>query len=155
MTERELDQLIDGALADYAAEPPVGLEQRMLARVRRPRYWPLAAISAVAAAIVAVVAMPEAPPLPPPPPLIATIPTVPALAPIPKALPVIRPAIKAGIPLSPQERRIEQLMRTHPELADQLVAKDSKAFTEPLGIRPLELTPITIEPLETVAPTVY
>src|SRR5262245_27323683 len=33
-SERELDSLIDGALAGYAGEPRVGLENRMLARLR-------------------------------------------------------------------------------------------------------------------------
>jgi hypothetical protein len=152
----DLDRLIDGALSNYAPEPAPGLEQRVLGRIHRTWPWvPFAGIAAVAAAMVALVSMPEPEPLPPPPPFIANVAPVPVVALVVVA-PVVRPraAQSIGIPLSTQERRLEKFMQTYPELAQQLATDSAKESGQPAGVSPLELQPISIEPLETIAPSV-
>ena len=63
MTERELDQIIDGGLASYVADPVPGLERRVASRAgqgARPTsgYWLLGGVAA-AAAVLAVMWMPQ------------------------------------------------------------------------------------------------
>ena len=150
MTEHELDQLIDRALANHAAAAPPGLASRVLRRVRRPARWMPWAITA-AAAVIVFVAVPEAADVPRPA-LIAHWPTVPVLPATAVVIPRgvagrVRPA---GIGLSAQERQLEKLLQAYPDLAQQLAAETPLERAKPVDVPSLEFPPITIESLESV-----
>jgi len=159
MTDHELDRLIDGAIAGYIPEPAPGLSQRVLARTRRPRPWLLLPAAAIAAGIIAYLAVPPIPVDPVPvdtprrptvsAPVVSTAPAIPAPTARPGPTPFRRLPVKVEttltIPLSSQERQLERLFQTHPEIASQLPAE---TIVQPLSVPELEFPPLTIEPLE-------
>jgi hypothetical protein len=154
MTDHELDQLIDGALASYAPEPDPRLAKRVLARMRRPWRWMLIpAAAAVAAGMVAYFSASGSSVIAPAQVAPVTAASSPVADPPPLRLrkKPIRRTVETAIPLSAQERRLEQVFQAHPEIASQLQAETS---AEPLNIPELESKPLTIEPLETIAPNI-
>jgi hypothetical protein len=157
----ELDDLIDGAIAEYsAAEPLAGLEQRVLNHVRlarparRPRWWCALALVApgLAAAfllvsarepapspIVAVTA-PRAPVEPLPPAVVPATPKPPAKlrrAAGARVLPK-RGTFPTLSPLSREERLLVQLADSRPQL---LLAQP----VDEVQIKPIEITPLQID----------
>jgi hypothetical protein len=149
----ELDRRLDAALAEYAnVEPPAGMEQRILARVREPgvsrrvHWWRWVAVAVPAlACLLAVFVYRDQPPVAPPSPVALSVPQAPALVrpvvkraarPRPVPLPK-REVFPTPSPLSPQERALLQLVAQSPEKARELLA--------PVEPKPIE--PIVIEPL--------
>ena len=149
MTERELDQIIDGALESYVADPVSGLEGRVAARAgqgARPTsgYWLLGGVAA-AAAVLAVMWMPrpEAVPMAAPPVIAAAVST-PAAPVLPVARRVRRRAlipVAQGVPMSDEERQLLRLVQSHPELLQFTDAPTQLNF-EPIVIKPLEFTSV-------------
>ena len=144
MTERELDQIIDGGLASYVADPAPGLEGRVIGRAgqgARPTgfYW----IFAAAAAVLAVMWMPQSAVVPlAKPTAIAVAVSTPAAPVLPVARQVRRRAavpVAQGVPMSDEERQLLRLAQSHPELLQFTDAPTQLNF-EPIVIKPLEFT---------------
>ncbi len=148
----ELDSLIDGALAEYSnVEPLAGLEERVLARVRRARpsrlWWWLAV--PVAAAVATVVMLRPAPEIAPP--VVASVvpPAPPVMAPTrarPRVVKRARPAelpkrnvFPTITPLTAEERLLVELAQSHP---DELKAP---ALPEEIEIKPIEIAPLSVD----------
>jgi len=145
----EFDQRLDAALAEYASvEPPPGMEQRILARLRaseaKPRFvwWRWAAAIPALACVVAVSVYRDAPPVEPPRVTLVT-PSAPVLSP-PAAKRVSRPAplpkrevFPTPSPLSAEERALLLLIAQSPEKARELLTP-----VEPEPIKPIEIEPI-------------
>ena len=155
MTERELDQIIDGALESYLADPVPGLDQRIAARVRPTSgYWLPGGVAAVAA-VLAVMWMSWSTPLPmPAPPVLArtgstpSASTVPVLA-RPAARPVRRPTVMPvtqppGVPMSSEERQLLEFAASHPELLQQVLANASQQLSGPLRVEPIVIKPLEV-----------
>ena len=159
MTERELDQIIDGALESYVADPVPGLDQRIAARAgqqARPTsgYWLPGGVAA-AAAVLAVMWMPWSTPLPmPAPPVLArtgstpSASTVPVLA-RPAARQVRRPTVMPvtqppGVPMSSEERQLLEFAVSHPELLQQVLADTPPQFGGPLSVEPIVIKPLEV-----------
>lgn len=158
----DLDNLIDGALAEYsAAEPLAGLEQRVLNRVqserpaRKPRWWWAVAFvaSVLAAVAIGVLARkPEALPIAavaPPPVVVAPVSAavVPSATrrrpPKPRRAAGARALPKRGVfptlsPLSREERLLVQLAESSPQL---LLAQP----VDEIQIKPIEIAPLQID----------
>ncbi|MCE5306786.1 MAG: hypothetical protein LLG20_04015 [Acidobacteriales bacterium] len=149
----ELDRKLDAALAEYAnIEPPAGMEQRILARVREAGgsgrihwwRWVAAAVPALAG-LLAVFVYRDLPPVAPPSPVALSVPQAPALVrPVVKRVSRPRPAplpkrevFPTPTPLSPEERALLQLVAQSPEKAREVLT--------PVEPKPIE--PIVIEPL--------
>ncbi len=156
MTERELDQIIDGALESYVADPVPGLEGRVMSRAgqggrRSGGYWLLAAVAAVAA-VLAVMWMPRpAVPVPAAPVLaraaIAPAAITPPVLARPAAWQVRRPtvtSVTAGVPMSSEERQLLDFATSHPELLQQLLADTSPQLSGPLSVEPIVIKPLEV-----------
>lgn len=149
MTDPQLEQLLDNALASYGGEPAPGLEQRVLRRLHKHPRWPWAALAA--AALLLLIASRPQPAIQPhtPPPTIAKLAAPPAALPLaraPQAKIVQRTKVPAGIPLSPQERRLVDFVRNYPELARQSLSQSAE-LSQPLVLQPLFTEPLEIKPL--------
>ena len=161
----ELDRLLDEALSTYTAAPErPGLEARLLARLPQRkshlafRWMYLAAAAAIVLGLFflprhpprassktpAAITVPVVAPLPLAPPANLALAIAPkpsprkrrALSrhdPLPK-----RPVFPTPLPLSPQEHALLEVARLRPEML--------KDLNQPL--RPLEIAPIIIEPLD-------
>ena len=155
MTERELDQIIDGGLASYVADPVPGLERRVASRAgqgARPTsgYWLLGGVAA--AAVLAVMWMPQSAGVPsavvpmPAPPVIALTVSTPAAPVLPAALQVRRRAVTVakpqGVPMSSEERQLLQLAQSHPELLQQVLTDAPTQLSVPLSIEPIVIKPL-------------
>ena len=159
MTERELDQIIDGALESYLADPLPGLDQRIAARAgqwARPTsgYWLLGGV-ATAAAVLAVMWLPWSTPLPmPAPPVLARTGSTPSASTVPvlarpaarqvrrlTAMPVTQPP---GVPMSPEERQLLEFAASHPELLQQVLANASQQLSGPLRVEPIVIKPLEV-----------
>ena len=158
MTERELDQIIDGALESYVADPVPGLDERIAARVgqrARPTsgYWLPGGVAA-AAAVLAVMWMPWSAPVPMParpmpaspvlaPPVLARVVITPPARQVrrPTAMPVTQPP---GVPMSSEERQLLELAAAHPELLQQVLADTSPQFSGPLRVEPIVIKPLEV-----------
>lgn len=140
MSERDLDQLLDSALPSYLAEPPVGLEHRVLRRARRFRIWPSAIGLAAAAAIAVAYFLPAADPVAPPPLVAVHAPRAPivqvaAPPPAPKPRPV-------HLPMTRRERVLLQFAQSNPELVQQILVDAPKQMALDLSIEPLVVEPL-------------
>lgn len=149
MSEQELDQLLDAALPGYIAEPPTGIERRVVARVqsrtRQARRWPWAAgLAAAALAVAAFLPRPAAVDIEPP--RVAHAPAAPSVHVAPKparhAIPTRR-----SLPLTRREHALIQFAQTNPDLARQVLVEAPEKMAAPLDLQPLAFEPITIEPL--------
>ena len=158
MTERELDQIIDGALESYLADPVPGLDQRIAARAgqrARPTsgYWLPGGVAA-AAAVLAVMWMPWSAPVPMParpmpaspvlaPPVLARVVITPPARQVrpPTVMPVTQPP---GVPMSPEERQLLEFAAAHPELLQQVLADTSPQFSGPLRVEPIVIKPLEV-----------
>jgi len=176
--ERELDELLDCALARYAdAEPDPSLRTRIVARIDGAapslgRMWLLGLVAACAAALlVALLLHPGArPPLPQPParPSIASAPE--------SSTPVARDAIHPRAVLSAQRRRrserptlthsdsfpspspltseeniLVNFAAEHPDQARQVLTSTTQDRA-PLDTKPLSIAPIHIAELTPLEP---
>jgi hypothetical protein len=144
MTERELDLLIDRAVQSYVAEPTQGIETRVLARVRKPRYWLAYGAVAVAAAVLVTFWIPSDPGPIPPPPLVAMTPSVPSvpLVRIELTPKVSRRPKPLSPPLSAEERMLVQFVRKYPEFAQAAFVEMPKRMSEPIDTAPLVVAPL-------------
>ena len=156
----EIDGLIDKALASYGAEPPLGLETRVMRRVRATRTRRnivLSFVPAIAACFAMVVMLGRKPEvLVPPPTAIAVVPRA-------QETRVVQPVTTASVvhrrtskrrslpkqdvfptprPLTQEERLLLSMAQLPPEELKQVIAA-----TEPKDIQPIEIEPIKIEPL--------
>jgi hypothetical protein len=147
------DQMLDAALASYAnVEPPPGMEQRILARVRssgesrRIVWWRWAVVAVPAlACVLAVVTYRGTPPIDPPR-VALSVPGAPVLAPRvvkrtsrPKPAPLPkREVFPTPTPLSPEERALLALVAQSPAKA-----LDLSATSEPKPIEPIKIEPIS------------
>ncbi|MEP7363818.1 MAG: hypothetical protein ABI972_11230 [Acidobacteriota bacterium] len=147
MSEQELDQLLDAALPGYLAEAPSGLQERVLARVRRPLVWPWAAGLAAAAALALVFLLPRPTAIEALPLTVAHAPSAPAVQLTP--VPVEAKRRVGAYSLSRPERILVAFAQAHPNLAQQVLVEAPKRMDEPLTLQPLTIQPITIEPLDT------
>jgi hypothetical protein len=147
----ELDRILDAGIASYGdAEPRMGLERRVLARVgARRRRWVCfgwAGVAAAAAAVLFAVALRPAPVLERPEPLVALIPAAELKMSTPPS--VVRRVVKPRpVPLPKQDVFPSVTPLTREERA--LVAWASKApelFEKP-SMAPIEIPEIKIEPL--------
>ena len=152
MTERELDQIIDGGLTSYVADPVPGLERRVASRAglgARPTsgYWLLGGVAA-AGAVLAVMWMPQSAGVPsavvliPAPPAVAVAVSTPAAPVLPVARRVRRRAavpVAQGVPMSDEERQLLRLAQSHPEFLQFTDAPTQLDF-KPIVIKPLEFT---------------
>ena len=155
MTERELDQIIDGALESYVADPVPGLDERIAARARPTTgYWLPGGVAAVAA-VLAVMWMSWSAPLPMPARpmpaslvLASTASTVTVLArPAAPQLrrPIVMPVTQPpGVPMSPEERQLLEFAAAHPELLQQVLADTSPQFSGPLRVEPIVIKPLEV-----------
>ena len=158
MTERELDQIIDGALESYLADPVPGLDQRIAARAgqrARPTsgYWLPGGVAAVAAVLAVIWMSWSAPlptstfPMPAPamlaPPVLARTVSTPAAPQLrrPIVMPVTQPP---GVPMSPEERQLLEFAAAHPELLQQVLADTSPQFSGPLRVEPIVIKPLEV-----------
>ena len=146
MTERELDQIINGGLASYVADPVPGLEVRVIGRAGRKArptgfYW----IFAAAAAVLAVMWMPQSAVAPMAKlPAVAVAVSTPAAPVLPVARRVRRRAavpVAQGVPMSDGERQLLRLAQSHPELL-QFTDAATQLSVEPIVIKPLEFTSV-------------
>jgi hypothetical protein len=149
----EFDSLLDAALANYAnVEPPPGMDERIVARLRASDrragfgWWRWAAVAIpVLACLVAVFAYRDRPPLEPPR-VAWTVPPAPVLArPVAKRVRLARPAplprrevFPTPTPLTSEERALLALVAQSPELARELLTP-----TEPKPIEPIKIEPIS------------
>jgi len=149
----EFDSLLDAALESYAKlEPPPGMEERIVARIRASRerasfgWWRWAAVAIPAlAGLVAVFTYRAAPPLDPPR-VAWTAPPAPVLA--PRVTKRVQRARRAALPrlevfptpspLTSEERALLVLVAQSPELARELLTP-----TEPKPIEPINVEPIS------------
>jgi hypothetical protein len=146
----ELDSLIDGALAEYSkVEPLAGLEERVLARVRRPRrsrrWWWLA----VPVAAVVVLLLRPAPEVAPPVVALVAPPAPPVVAPSPARHRVVRRARPAELPkrnvfptitpLTAEERLLIHVASTHPEELASPATPAGEIEIKPIEIAPLDM----------------
>jgi hypothetical protein len=157
----ELDNLIDGALAQYSsAEPLAGLEPRVLDRVRlaaaRRRRWRrtlvLAAPALAAALLVILAPKPEPVPVPiagvapkPAPVILPIPPEAPAAAPAPRRIVKVRAAeppkrdqFPTISPLTGEERLMVQIAQASPQLLLGQPAAE-------IEIKPIEIAPLQID----------
>ena len=156
MTERELDQIINGGLASYVADPVPGLAGRVIGRAgQRARltgfYWIFAAAAAVLAvmwmpqsAVVPSAAMPSAVAPMARPTAIAVAVSTPAAPVLPVARRVRRRAavpVAQGVPMSDGERQLLRLAQSHPELL-QFTDAATQLSVEAIVIKPLEFTSV-------------
>jgi hypothetical protein len=149
MSNQELDRLIDGVLPGYLAEPPTGIEQRILARVRRPRVWPWAAGLAVAAAIAVAIVVPRPAAVDAPPLVAVHASKAPAVQVTPVRVSGKRPV--RPIPLSRRERTLIEFAKANPELARQVLVDAPERMAGPLEMQPIAIELITIEPLDSAS----
>jgi hypothetical protein len=147
----ELDRRLDAALAEYAdVEPPAGMEQRILARVResgegrRIVWWRWSAVIPALACVIALFIYRDAPPIEPP--RVALVrPPAPVLArPVEKRVLRPRPArlprrevFPTPTPLTPEERALLVLVAESPEKARELLTPSEPKPIEPIVIEPL------------------
>jgi hypothetical protein len=159
----ELDNLIDGALAQYSsAEPLAGIEQRVLDRIRlaeaRRRRWRWALVLAaptLAATLLLILApkpktVPVAVVAPKPAPIILpTPPVAPPPAPAPRRVVRVRRPVPAPeapkrdlfptlSPLTGEERLLVQLAQASPQL---LLARP----VDEIEIKPIQIAPLQID----------
>jgi hypothetical protein len=159
----ELDNLIDGALTQYAnAEPLAGIEQRVLDRVhlaetRRRRWrWMLIVAAPALAATVLVIFAPKRAPAPAPVAVMAPkpapiAPPAPRVAPAPAARRIarVRRSVQAPelpkrdlfptvSPLTGEERLLVQVAQTSPQL---LLAQP----VDEIEIKPIQIAPLQID----------
>ena len=149
----EFDRRLDAALASYSnVEPPAGMEQRILARVRASGerrhfvwwHWAAAAIPALAC-LLAVFTYRDRPVIEPPR-VAMTVPPAPVVS-----RPVVRRVLRTGparlpkrevfptpTPLSPEERALVMLVAQSPEKARELLTP-----VEPKPIEPIKIEPIS------------
>lgn len=151
----DLDQLIDGALTQYAnPEPLAGIEQRMIGRARaaayRRRWWRWGAAIPVAAALLVVLT--QRPKPAPQTPAVAIIAPAPSLPPV--TAPILRQAVSrrprtavaapkratfpTASPITDQERLLLRLAQSHPE---QLLVRPPDV----LEVKPIEIAPLEID----------
>ena len=149
MSNQELDRLIDAVLPGYLAEPPTGIEQRILTRVHRPRVWPWAAGLAAAAAIAVAIVMPRPAAVDAPPLVAVHAPTAPAVQIVPVRVGRERPP--RAVPLSKKERALIRFAQANPELARQVFVDAPERMAGPLDMQPIAIEPITIEPLDSAS----
>ena len=169
MTDRDLDRLMESGLRSYLAGPTEGLDQRVLAQLRRreqlsqwrSRSLPLAGVAA-AVLVMLSLSWPTADPVKPTaPPQLASI-KVASLAasarvapPAPRRISPRRipvpPTAPAGIPLSASEARLLVFVQEHPLLAQQALVEAPHRMHEPLSMTPVTSTPVVIAPLESAA----
>lgn len=147
-----LDQRLDAALAGYASvEPPPGMEQRILGRVRaseeRRRFvwWRWAAAIPALACAIALFVYRDAPTVEPPrvalvtPPAPVLSPPVAKRASRPRPVPLPkREVFPTPTPLSPGERALLVLVAQSPEKALELLTP-----VEPKPIEPIKIEPIS------------
>ncbi len=134
MTDNELDQL----LKTYSqAEPPAGLEQRILKRVQQRRVWPWGIVPVAAAAVFVWMLWIPQPVVAPP--LVQSAMAAPPLGVETQAPKVVK--LRAKSPMShgmtPEEKALQKFAAS---LAGSL-------SIGPAG--PIEIQPIVIDPLET------
>ena len=151
MEDRELDQLLAEALQ---AEPPSGLEQRVLARLpSRKRAWWWLAPGMVAASLaliaVSVEMQPEAslPLKPPPSPLGINLPRVsqpPRSAPRQATLKK-RSQFPTPQPLSTEERALMAFLHQDPEGAGEALRDMQRRSEAPIEIEPIHIPPLQSE----------
>ena len=156
----ELDSIVNGALSQYAdAEPLAGIEQRVLNRVRsaNTRHQTSKILGWVAAcpivlAVVFIVIARWIPAVTPPAKIISA--SLPHVGPPAHALAIARrPAPEAQRRLrpkplhpfiSPEERMLLALVRSHPAESQQLFAEISRRGEEPVEVHEIEIAPLQI-----------
>lgn len=143
------DQDLDRLLGSYGAEAPAGLEERVLARVRRDRWlrrWPVWAVAAAAALALVFAPQPtvpeRAPAVVPPPVATASIPPAPLMKPVAPARKP-RPSVARRQTLTSEERQLRALVQNHPALAQEVLIEGPKRHEV------IDLKPIVIEALST------
>jgi hypothetical protein len=148
---QDLDRILDAALKSYVEEPaPLGIERRVLGRIRRPKPWliwlPAAAVLVAAAG------------------LLLTMTTTQKQAPIAKVAPphveiAEAPAVKPLLPQPRKHRRVALKPRpTEQQLAladfarkypEQALAMVTHGEVVPLEVQPLEIPELKIEAIKT------
>ncbi len=154
MTERELDQIIDGALESYVADPVPGLEGRVIGKAgqgTRPTGFAWLLGGFAAAAVLAVMWMPQSVGVPQPaaPPVMAVAVSTPAAPGSPAVRRVWRQAVvpvarSRVVPLSPEERQLLEFARSHPELFQKILADVPVPLSEPLSFERIVIKPLEI-----------
>ena len=146
MEDHELDQLLAEALQ---AEPPAGMEQRVLARIRprsRAWWWLVPGLVAAGLAVIAVrveLQPEESLPLNPPPSPLAVnlrraVPqTQPRPAPV-RAKIEKRSQFPTPQPLSAEEKALLAFFHTNPERAGLAWQTEDAIEIEPIRIPPLQ-----------------
>lgn len=142
MSERELDQLLDAALPGYLAEPPAGLPERVLSRVRRPRIWPWAAGLAAAAALAIAAFVPHQPMVELPSIAVAHAAAAPGIHFTPVRVRAPHAARVRPAPLTKTERALIRFAQSNPELMRQVFVEAPMRMALDLTIKPLVIEPL-------------
>jgi hypothetical protein len=163
----DLERILEDGIASYAdGEPLVGLDERIIARIRltaspRNRVWGAwAALALIAAGIavfwmipreprlVANVVETKAPPLKPPPARTKRASFVPRRRSQIHRIPDLpkQTVFPAPSPLTPEERRLVAMVEQDPQATAQAFASLRKRTRETLDIAPLVIPPL--EPIE-------
>jgi hypothetical protein len=154
MNERELEKLIDEALANYVPDPRSGIAERVLARADHRGHKVVLAGALAAAVLLMVMLMPKRPHAPAPIQVAVDVPKhAPSVDRPPQlhrarlvrrtASPPKREIFPTPAPLSDEARLLVALVRKSPEQAERLLT-----FEEPEPIKPLVIEEIEITPLE-------
>jgi hypothetical protein len=141
---RDFDDLLDGVLAEYSqAEPPLGLEARVLRGMEKPRrdvrwWWGLVPAGGVAA--VAVVLLQPAPVLDVPVLWDRGSDPIPAVAfQLTAHEPQAAQTVKRWPTVEAEQRAFIEFARAHPEEAARTLQFADEVMIEPLTIEPLTI----------------
>lgn len=152
----DVDDLLNRAIATYSnAEPPAGLDHRVLLRVReksnRRSYWVWATAAAAVAMAVAMIVQPFASrpvahtPPPAEPKAVVPVRPQPVIAPPP---PVVAKIKRSNPRVNHEELALVRYLNTDPEGAAKAFAELQTAANRDLKIDPLAIKAIEVEELQ-------